>query len=285
MIHIKKRISSTLFWLICFYSPQLLSQPTVAVYHLEGLHTAQTDGAYDKVLKKIKAQGVDFSLHFSPIIRAKHNFKNKIDDCLCPSDASGSFFPFPTVQSTPINYAKAYIFTRKNEPAISNIQELEGKKIGVRKGMFVDESFAQEVQFEIEQVRDLELNYKKLQAKRIDAFVAYTPDIWNLLGDRELANLNYDSKLSLFTHAESMVCHDTPANRAFIKQFDHELNTLIKQGQIEKILGISYTAKWLSDYEHNRSVALHLTKQIIGLSFFNDVAIPNNTIPNTAISY
>ena len=239
-----KIIITPLFWLLSLFSPLLYSQPIIGTYHLEGLHTSLQSGAYDKVFLKIKEQGVGFTFQFSPIIRAKHNFNNKAINCLSPSDASDSFFPFPTVQSTPINYAKAYIFSRKGEPVINKVEDLHGKKVGIRTGMNFNKELAEhDVEFEIEYVRDIALNYKKLMAKRIDAFIAYTPDIWNLIGSRELADLTYEHKLSLLTHPESVVCHDTPSNRAFIKQFDYELNKLIQQGKLEELLGISYTPR------------------------------------------
>ena len=220
------------------------AETQISVYHLQGLHTEQHNGAYDKIILTIKQRGVDLSLRFAPIVRAKHLFQNNQINCLCPADAADWFYPFPTVQTLPLNYAKAFIFTREEDPVISTPEQLKGLKIGVRTGMnFGDrfDGYKHTIKLDIEEVRDIELNYKKLLAGRIDAFMAYTPDIWNLLGQKDLSKLSYDKNNPFYVHPESIVCHDTPENRVFIKQFNHELSQLKQQGTLKELLGISYT--------------------------------------------
>jgi hypothetical protein len=236
---IKLRLCA-LILLSCWLAP-CLATPQIAVYHLEGLHNQQQSGSYDTLILKVKDLGVDLNLQFSPILRAKHSFNNNEIDCISPADSSGDPYPFPTVQTSPINMAKAYIFRRKGDSIIGDPMQLAGLKVGIRTGMNFGNDFEKIKKLvHIELVRDIELNYKKLMAKRIDAFVAYTPDIWNLLGSHELPTLVYDKNHPLLIHPESIVCHDSPENRDFITQFDQALIALIKDGVVKEILGISY---------------------------------------------
>ena len=229
---------------LALYANPGFAQTQISVYHLQGLHTQNQDGAYDQLMQAMRKRGIANSLKFSPIVRAKHLFNTGKIDCLCPADAADWFYPFATVQSEPINYAKAFIFTRKQDPVISSISQLKGLAIGVRTGMNFNDGFEEiknDINFDIEEVRDIELNYKKLMAGRIDAFVAYAPDIWNTLTEEQSNTLAFDRSKPFFVHPESVVCHDTPENQVFIKQFNHELNTLKAQGELKRILGKSYT--------------------------------------------
>ncbi|MCR8923537.1 transporter substrate-binding domain-containing protein [Dasania sp. GY-MA-18] len=235
----------TLYACTLLFSAKAVSEtPQIAVYQLTGLINQQQTGSYNKVLSRIQSLGVNFTLQYSPIVRAKHNFNHQLADCIAPSDEDGTIFNFPTIQSLPFNYAMAYIFTRHDDAIISDLQALKGKKVGVRTGMRFSAEFEQmrnSGYFEVEPVRDLALNYRKLIAKRIDAFAAYTPDIWNLLNSKELAKLHYDASQSMQKHPERIVCHATLSNQAFIKQFNLALQQLKQQGELKQLLGLSYS--------------------------------------------
>ena len=236
---------------LCLYACTLLfstsaisQEPQIAVYKLNGLINQQQTGSYNKLLKRIQALNVSFHLQYSPIIRAKHNFKLRLADCIAPSDEDGTIFNFPPIQSEPFNYAKGYVFTRHDDDTISDLQALKGKKVGVRTGMRFSAEFEQlrnSGYFEVEQVRDIALNYRKLIAKRIDAFAAYTPDIWVMLNNKELSQLHYDASHTMQKHSERVVCHASPSNQVFIDKFNLALQQLKQQGELKKLLGIAYT--------------------------------------------
>ena len=215
------------------------AQTNIAVYNIKGLHNADHSGGYDRILLKAKQQGVDLKLVHTPIIRAKHLFNTRKIDCISPSDASADAFPFPSVQSSPLNIAKAYIFTRSNDNVISSLNGLKGKQVGIRKGLEFGGRLENQA-LNLEPVWDTEQNYKKLINKRIDAFIAYVPDIWGYFNSKELPGLTYDKSKPIVSYQESVACHDTPANHAFIKQLNFALQKLKEKGFIKQTLGIAY---------------------------------------------
>ena len=217
----------------------LQAEIAVVAYDIEGLHHDDHSGSYDKILLKTQDLGVRFKLIHTPIIRAKHLFRTQQLNCISPSDGSEDPFPFPTVQSTPLNLAKAYIFRKQGDTVISDLTALKGLNVGVRKGLeFGGKLVPYELQ--LEPVWDTEQNYKKLLSGRIDAFIAYVPDIWGYFDSKELPQLAYDKTKPIVIYRESVVCHDTPENRAFIKQLNSALTQLDKQGFIKELLGFAY---------------------------------------------
>lgn len=215
------------------------AQTGIAVYDIKGLHNADHTGGYDRILLEAAKQGVDLKLNHTPIIRAKHLFHTKQIDCISPSDPSEDAFPFPSIQSTPLNMAKAYIFTREEDGVISNLNELKGKPVGIRKGLEFG-SKLEKYQLNLEPVWDTEQNYKKLMNERIDAFIAYIPDIWGYFDDQQIPYTVYDKNKPIVAYQESVACHDTPANNAFIKQLNYALQKLKESGFFKQALGNAY---------------------------------------------
>ena len=215
------------------------AETSVVVYDIKGLHHADHSGSYDKILLKAKDLGVGVKLLHAPIIRAKHLFRSKQLNCISPTDGSTDPFPFATIQSLPLNLAKAYIFSKQGGPVYSDLKELKGLNIGVRKGLEFGGKLDQ-YPLNIEPVWDTEQNYKKLLSGRIDAFIAYVPDLWGYFGSQHIPQLAYNKSKPILVYQESVACHDTPENRAFIKQLNTALQQLQQQGVIKDLLGFAY---------------------------------------------
>ena len=218
-----------------------LGQTLIQTYDLKGLHNTARTGHYDKVMHLIQQQGVPLSLRHGPILRARYLFETKQVDCISPSD--DPYYDFLTLKSKPLNLAKAYIFRRQGDEIITDPKGLKGVVVGITLGMGFSDEFdrvAAELALQLEPVRDIELNYKKLLAKRIDAFIAYTPDIWNIFSTQTIPQLAYDRNKPIAVLSDSIVCHQTPENQAFIHQFNLALDALNQQGVLKELLGISY---------------------------------------------
>lgn len=69
----------------------------------------------------------------------------------------------------------------------------------------------------------MEQNIKKLQNKRLDAIIDYTPDMLTAFKDMGIQPLSYDKNNPVEIHNDSVICKKTPETEVFIQH----LNTII----------------------------------------------------------
>ncbi len=108
----------------------------------------------------------------TPTKRALFNFGEKKNDVLFP--AVDQFFSpgnEPVKTDELIFIKKDYAFTRKGEPLLKTIKELEGKRVGITLGYPYAKKLTENHLIELDMAKNDEINVLKLIAKRIDVFV------------------------------------------------------------------------------------------------------------------
>lgn len=226
--------------LVSFFLPCIAyAEVTIGVSNIQGVYEPSKKGVYDQVLAEIQQQGLEFRVKYLPAARLYNDFLAKQIDCLSPSDQAITQYQIPIVQSTAINIAKAYIFWRTGEIPRPTLADLDGIVVGIKTGMKYGELF-EKTDLKLERVVRLDLNYKKLMAKRIDAFIAYTPDVWGIFNNTILPGVSYSPEYPITTSYDAVVCHRTAGTEQFIERFNKNLNALIANGRLKSILGLSY---------------------------------------------
>ncbi len=142
-------------------------------------------------------------------------------------------------ESEPMNTAKVYLFGPPGGSVYTELSQLKGKKIGVRRGMNYGKGFAA-AQLKISMVNDLAQNIKKLEMGRIEAVIAYIPDMYLTLSDLNKPMLPHDAAKPLAIHKDALVCKGVASS--FMDTFNKNLKALEASGDIRKILGDSYVA-------------------------------------------
>ncbi|MEW6992386.1 hypothetical protein AADZ91_17085 [Colwelliaceae bacterium 6441] len=189
----------------------------IAVYNLPPLFEPSGNGSYDQLFNKVKVKANEnWSYNILPAARAEQAFSAKNVDCVAPFDKDFSGLS-DVIQSDFFNVAKIYIFTPAGTPALTKLKQLQGKKVGARRGMPYGPEFGM-LNLKVDYVETIEANIKKLKAGRIDAFLAYVPDAWeafNHLG-MKLEDLSYNEASPYITHEDGFLCHNTLAAQAFL---------------------------------------------------------------------
>jgi len=193
-------------------------------YDIPKLLEKNRTGEYDKILMAaFKKVSVDLTYKIVPPARADLSFDKHKVDCIIPYDKSFHKNP-DTVNSLPLNIAKAYIYTDFNTLPIHNISDLSQKTVGARNGMLYGKDFDQ-INASVQYVERIEQNIDKLLSGRIDAFVAWSPDSDKAFKLKGISPLTRGK--AFMEHKDSMLCHDNEQNRAFIKELNKALKEIL----------------------------------------------------------
>ncbi|MCP4105216.1 MAG: transporter substrate-binding domain-containing protein [Desulfobacteraceae bacterium] len=116
--------------------------------------------------------GIDIEIVVKPTKRTIQNFKLNETDVLFPAlDVNFSPENQP-IKSGELLYVKRdYIFTRKGDPLLRSIKELECKKVGITLGYPYARKLTGNSLIEFDMAHCDEINVLKLTNKRFDAFV------------------------------------------------------------------------------------------------------------------
>ena len=223
--HLKALAIAAAFSLLS--SASCLAQTKIVATKLDGVVERNHSGVYDQVFGELK---FDYEV-FSPEL-ALDKFKGNEFDCIFPLDQDFYGDKSNTVQSTPINLAKIFIFTLKGPP-ITDLDKLKGMRVGMRSGLNYGPKLSYP-RFKVEFANSIYSNVWKLRSDRIDAIVDFNPDMEDYLKKVSLS-LVYDKNAPVIVHKDALLCHDGPKEREFVQRF----NKAVKESdaKIKKLLG------------------------------------------------
>jgi ABC-type amino acid transport substrate-binding protein len=219
--------------------PAADAEPKLGAYAIPGVFEADKSGTYDKVLAQIAANS-GLQLNYAVLApgRLEADFKSQNFDCIIPLDAR-FWGDGKLANSEPLNIAKIYLFSRTGEGPFTSLEQLKGKRIGARRGMPYGPAFdSSGVKAEL--VNEDDQNVQKLMAKRIDAFLAYVPDMWEWSKNKQQPLPNHDKGKPFETHKDAFLCRDSAETRAFLKAFNEAVIKMRASGQLQQLLGSSH---------------------------------------------
>lgn len=215
------------------------AETTIAVLEIDGLYQKDGKGLYDQVLAAVSgASDAQYSFKYLPPKRALAAFESGAVDCVSPANTNPDFysFSFKTVQSVSMTDAKVYIFTKAGTAPVSDISSLDGKKVGIRLGMpYGNKVETSNINFVT--APTIETNIKKLDAGRIDAFLAYWPDAYAIFDSLGMAHLPHTMDKPVAVHQDTILCRDDKNGQAIVGNFNSGFKTLEGNGELAKILG------------------------------------------------
>lgn len=222
----------------------VLHADQVTIYGIEipGLHQQDHLGSYDKIIKQVLSSEQLAKLQVYPPARAQLMFAQcKKNCCFTPANKRNDFYHFDeeVIQTDAMNIAKIYIFTAKNQPTIDSLAGLQNKKVGARTGMPYGTHF-ENAHLTIAYVDTIEQNIKKLALGRIDAFIAYVPDAYNVFRKLNMSPLPHNIDKPIAIHQDRLVCKGV--SQHFINTFNKNLTKLKQEQQLKKLLGQNYIA-------------------------------------------
>jgi ABC-type amino acid transport substrate-binding protein len=209
------------------------------VYRLSENGTTQ----YNALLNELAAEGLDFNTLVRPLSRSQPKFKDDKSSCIFPATSfalttnDASFANEKLISSTPIDRVSLRLLTKENDPVISHLSELRGKKIAVINGLN-PEIFFSELNVFIEQASNEETRIRMLNADRIDAVLGFVPDAMLAAEALDLPVPQYNSDLSFVSdEGVSIICHDTITTKRFINEANRIIDKLKASGKLRRLLG------------------------------------------------
>ena len=212
---------------------------TLYAQSIPGLFQIDKQGAYDQVIQLVTPKTDQLVLRTLPNSRATKAFLNCQSCCYSPSNLNPNFYSFgaDVSMTSPINTAKAYIFSRKGDVLYSNLSQLTNKTVGIERGMNYGKN-VEDASFIPSITNSLLQNFKMLQVKRVDAMIAYEPDIYQAFKHLDAEQFHYNKNKAITIHQDALVCRGV--NSEFIKGFNQNLEDLRKTGQLKALLGELY---------------------------------------------
>lgn len=197
---------------------------------------------YNQVLEQLTVPlNVDVDILFRPHARAEKLFDQHDADCLFPANINFIDEEPKPIASNAINYAKAYFFSLEpytrsiilNDPAL---------RIGFHRGFSYGQSLKHVASHKLVEVNTDKQNVGLLLKGRIESFIAYVPDINELLEKHKKHLFYYDLDKPVYVQEETIVCHSNPKNASFLKLVNHELEKLRNNGLLKRLLKDNYVA-------------------------------------------
>ncbi|MCV6621365.1 MAG: transporter substrate-binding domain-containing protein [Cellvibrionaceae bacterium] len=200
----------------------------ISAVKLTGLHQEDQGGDYDKIYKSVSGvTSTKFDITPLPSKAALQRFKSGEFDCISPINTNPNFyqFSFPTAVSKDLFEARVYLFTASGSNPISDLELLDGKKLGVRKGVTYGNKIDN---LNIVKIKSdsITQNIRNLENGTIDAFVAYWPEVYTTFNDLKMEKLPHNISKPIATHKDQLVCHKTPANIRSIKELNRKIEAL-----------------------------------------------------------
>jgi ABC-type amino acid transport substrate-binding protein len=213
---------------------------TVAGFEIPGVMEPKLTGSYDQILVEVFSHLPSKVKYFViPTARADSLFSDNAVDCVAPMDIRYSKIQEMVVNSKPINIAKIYIYSRNKEGPWTTLQDIEGKRVGIKNGLWYGPKWSDK-KMHVEAVASDEQNIEKLKKGRIDAFLAYVPDMTVLKHDKGIILPNHDPKRPFDIHNDSLLCHKSKRIEKMLKEFDQAISTMRTNGRLKQMLGISF---------------------------------------------
>lgn len=112
---------------------------------------------------------------------------------------------------------------------------LKGKKVGIRSGM----PYGNRIEgagLTLVEARTIEANVKKLDAGRIDAFIAYVPDAYATFEAMGIEHLPHSVDAPIAVHEDALLCRNDKGGEDIVAKFNSALSELEKSGELGRIL-------------------------------------------------
>ena len=233
-----KRLSCVLFLCaLMMLSTTCAGAADIVALQINGLHQHDGRGAYDRLLVGAKAKGVRFTSEVVTPSRAFLEFENGRSLCVSPANNNEDYyrFDFPVVATQPMSIARVYIFSPPGKKPFSSIVQLEGLRVGARTGM----PYGQKVDdalLDLHLSSSLESNIRKLAAGRLDAIIAYDPDVFMAFDKLGETPFPYFPNLPVSIHPDQVLCRDTPEGRRIVETLDRAFDNMHREGEFARIL-------------------------------------------------
>lgn len=189
---------------------------------IPGLHQSDGQGEYDQIISSSVVASGMASLKIVPPARAEVSFSKCTNCCLSPANKNPEFYDYgdDTVMTKPMATAMVLVFTAAGSEPVTSLEQLKGKRVGIRRGM-VYGSTVDNAGLKTNETNTISANIKKLNAGRLDAFIAYSPDVYTAFEEMGMEPLPHAKENPIAVHPDALVCKGV--SNEFIEAFNNAL--------------------------------------------------------------
>lgn len=231
--------SVLLAWTIGTSSFAATKSPKFCAVDLDNYIEASTDSGFFLDLTKAIANEAQVNIDYVilPWNRAVLSMVSGRCQCFLGADPKlaefyagnfGKFFSF--VSAKPMWIQNLVVYTRKDKPLISSMEELKGKQIGLLLGVSLRHAQLEKLEPNVHRVYSRTSLFQMLKSGRLDAVVAYRP-LAKVFGD----HFHYDTRLHISTESPGYFCFDKPQHRRFIQKIDEGFSKLKETGRFQRV--------------------------------------------------
>lgn len=213
----------------------------IAGFPKEGRLEQDGTGHYADMVQAFLAESDEpASFVIMPFKRVTRTFLDGGSICVVPAafERWRHFVPSLTrediLESEPIDYVTAHIVTRAGEPTISDIRQLQGKRVSHWVGVPVD-AFLTDV--DTIAAESEESNIRLLMSGRVDAIFSWSPDASILYDRMGLGTPNFAPDEPVFGSATHLVCRKTPATELLSRDVNQTILRMRADGRLKDLLG------------------------------------------------
>jgi len=191
-------------------------------------------GFSPEVFQAVKTAGhLELDLQVYPFARATMMLGRKKSACYMGGDeqAALDYIQLEVISSESFRESTIYVFTLVDHPKITNVRQLNEKRIGLPRGVKVSTLDLSSIEPTFDFAFSTENNLQKLQAGRVDVMVSH----YEHLSKSMLAQLHYDPEVILYSNQEKLICHPSEKNRTYIEQFNKGLRIIKANGTLQSI--------------------------------------------------
>jgi hypothetical protein len=210
--------------------PKMVNIDLPVVAHLMN---SDNSGRYIDLIREACARAaITVETRVFPIKRLNSRIGKKKSNCFFNTKSNVSEIDRDEViRSLPLGNARAYIFTLKGDPVVSEFDE--SLTYGIIRGVDIPLSnFIPIHNAEVIFVETYRQNVELLKARRIDAVLGYLPDLNPFLG-----MLSYDLVSPIIDDVDEINCFINQETVSFIKIFNREIRAMMEDGTTKAIMG------------------------------------------------
>ncbi len=219
-------------WLIAmlFFSVASTARENISIAVLEIPYLAsqvpEQRGLYNDFLDSLE----DVTTAFAPPARAKLMFRRGSVDCIFPAGLTTYHVPFEIIQSTPVRTIRAHLYTR-NEYRSFSVKKSDN--IAIRRGFtfggFRKKNPANYIDLDSDQSA-----LKFLLKERVDAVVAYHPDIQLAAKEADIPMPFYQPSQPIYIAKDAILCRADGDTKRFLRKVEQPIkNFRAQQGIID----------------------------------------------------
>jgi ABC-type amino acid transport substrate-binding protein len=243
-IPLKSRIAFVVLISFASFQAQLATSAepiTIGYIDLpEVLDSSGKSAPYNELMARLlKRTGQPYNTLFIPSARSNYLLNQNRINCVFPVIPHFYKRSMPTLFSTATNKVTSHVFSISS-PAVNSIKDLTGKMIAYRKGLIFGTLFDKFELVRFVPVDSESVALRLMRENRVDAYLAYYPDIKISMDENDRKQLFYSKEFPLTSSEDKLECTDNTLNKRFIEKFDAELNKMKASGELKQVLGSYY---------------------------------------------